>query len=193
MEVNSLINLLSACLGLSGAIFMANGIVGMKPSDMLRLTAPYSRMAYAPEQIESMASQKADIFTGVLFILIAFLIQVVSIVLIPNEVKFGATKWVGILLVLTITVILLFIGYWVRKNIWQNNKSEIGKLALRDYCEGRFSSAIDPGNAESFVKMSEELLSIGKKRDETTVDFIKRKAVYINWEIPVETDFSKIK
>ena len=61
MEVNNLINLLSALLGLSGTVFMANGIVGMNPRAMLRLTAPYSRMAYAPEQIDSMASQKADV------------------------------------------------------------------------------------------------------------------------------------
>ena len=171
---------------------MANGIVGMKPRDMLRLTAPYSRMAYAPEQIESMASQKADIFTGVLFILVAFFIQVIGIVFIPKEIKFGATKWMGVLSVLIITVILLFIGCWFRKDIWLNNKSEIGKFALRDYCEKRFSGTVDPFNAQSFVKMSEELLCIVKKKDETTVDFIKRMAAYINWEIPVETDFSKI-
>jgi len=171
---------------------MANGIVGMKPRDMLRLTAPYSRMAYAPEQIESMASQKADIFSGVLFILIAFLIQIVGIVLIPNDAKVGITKWVGVLLVLIVTSIFLFIGYWVRKRIKLQNKSEIGKLALRDYCEKRFSGTIDPVNAESFVKMSEDLLCIVKQSDENSVGFIKRMSEYINWDIPVETDFSKI-
>jgi hypothetical protein len=171
---------------------MANGIVGMKPRDMLRLTAPYSRIAYAPEQIESMSCQKADIFTGVLFILIAFLIQVVGIILIPNEVKFGNTKWVAVLLVLIVTLILIFIGYWVRKSVRLHNKSAIGKLALRDYCERRFSGTIDPVNAESFVEMSEEILCIVKERDETTVDFIKRMAEHINWKIPDEANFSKI-
>jgi len=55
--------------------FLAKGIVGLSPKGMLRLTSPYSRIAYGPEQIDSMVGQKADSLVGVIYIFLAFLIN----------------------------------------------------------------------------------------------------------------------
>jgi len=88
MELSKFFSLLATCLGLGGSIFLAKGIVGLSPNGMLRLTSPYSRFAYATEQIDSMAGQKADALVGVVIIFLAFLIQGGALVFVEGVEMF---------------------------------------------------------------------------------------------------------
>ena len=71
------------------------GVVILKPKVLLHLTTPYARISYAPEQIESMSAQKADATIGVFCIIVAFFIQVVSLVFVQDDTYFFKTNWMG--------------------------------------------------------------------------------------------------
>ena len=85
MLYENFFSLLSVFIGLSGSIFLVKSVLILNPRAILKLTSPYSRIAYAPEQIKSFAKQKADALVGVLLVFIAFLIQIHSLIFISNE------------------------------------------------------------------------------------------------------------
>ena len=85
MEFNRFFSLLAVCLGLVGSVFLAKGIMFLSAKNLLRLTSPYARWAYAPEQINSLASQKADALMGVLVIFLAFLTQLATLIFFQSE------------------------------------------------------------------------------------------------------------
>lgn len=192
MELSKFLSLLATCFGLGGSIFLAKGIVGLSPKGMLRLTSPYSRFAYAPEQIDSMAAQKADALVGVVIIFLAFLIQGGALVFVEDGTVLFKAGWTGVCIALAATLILTIIFSLVGKTFRNHTKLAIGKIAIRDYCADRFKGMIDPVNAKSLETMSQELLNMNRGASETKVDFIKRIAEYVDWKIPKGTDFSKI-
>jgi hypothetical protein len=192
MELSKFLSLLATCLGLGGSIFLAKGIVGLSPKGMLRLTSPYSRIAYAPDQIDSMAGQKADALVGVVIIFLAFLIQGGALVFVEDGTVLFKAGWTGVCIALVATLILTIIFSFVDKIFRNHTKLAIGKIAIRDYCANRFNGMIDPVNAKSLETMSQQLLNMSRETAETKVDFIKRIAKYVDWKIPKETDFSRI-
>jgi hypothetical protein len=192
MELSKFFSLLATCLGLGGSIFLAKGIVGLSPNGMLRLTSPYSRLAYAPEQIDSMAGQKADALVGVVIIFLAFLIQGGALVFVEDGTVLFKAGWTGVCIALVATLILMVIFSFVDKIFQNHTKLAIGKIAIRDYCADRFNGMIDPVNAKSLETMSQQLLNMSRETAETKVDFIKRIAKYVDWKISKETDFSRI-
>jgi hypothetical protein len=192
MELHNFLSLLAACFGLSGSIFLARGIIGLSPKNMLRLTSPYSRIGYAPEQIYSMAAQKADALIGAIYIFLAFLVQVGALIFVEHSTVFVKDKWTSVCIALVATLLVTIIFSLMDKAFRNHTKFAIGKVAIRDHCAGLFAGIIDPVNAKSLEKMAQELLNINRGDSETTVDFIKRIAKDVNWEIPKETDFSRI-
>jgi hypothetical protein len=192
MELSKFLSLLATCFGLCGSIFLAKGLVGLSPEGMLRLTSPYSRFAYAPEQIDSRAGQKADSLVGVIYIFLAFLIQAGALIFVEDGTVLFKTHRTGICIVLAATLILTVIFSFADKKLRIYNRLSIGKIAVKDYCARRFSGTIEPVNAQSLETMSQELLNINRGASETKVDFIRRIARYVDWKIPKETYFSKI-
>lgn len=186
-------SLLAASIGLIGAVFLSKGVVVLSSKVMLHLTSPYSRIAYAPEQIASMATQKADALIGVIYILLAFLIQVLSLIFVTGDSSFIKSRWMGFWIVFAVVSILTVLFSLINIKIRDYYKLETGKIAVKDYCIKRLErKVLDPVNIKSLETMSQELLNLKKEDSETKVDFIKRIAKYVEWTIPDDIDFSRI-
>ena len=192
MELHRFFSLVAVCFGLVGSVFLAKGIIFLRPKNMLRLTSPYSRLAYAPEQIDSLAAQKTDALVGVIIIFLAFLTQLVSLIVIEADTPFIKTRWVAFLAVLGIISIMTIISYYVGKKFHNDTELEIGKIAIRDYSAERFAGVIDLVDVKSFEIMSQDLINIRREASETKIEFLKRIAKYVGWTIPEGIDFSKI-
>lgn len=192
MEFDRFFSLLAVCVGLIGSVFLAKGIMFLSAKNLLRLTSPYARWAYAPEQINSLASQKADALTGVFVIFLAFLTQLAALILVDRGVALCKTRWAGFLMVLATISIVTIIAYLADK--WYRNRTrlEIGKIAVKDYCTERFEGVIDPSTLQSLETMAKDLLGITRGIAEGKIDFLKRIAKHVGWTIPAGADFSKI-
>jgi len=193
MEWNRILSLFAASFGLVGALFLAKGVLVLNPRDMLHLTSPYSRFDYAPEQINSMAIQKSDVLTGVIYILIAFFIQVISFIFITHQTcSFIKSKWMLFWIVFSIISITTIIFTIMNSRIRVYYKIEIGKIALKDHCIHTFSrKPIDPVNVKGIECMAQELLGFKRRSSESMKDFINRVASCIGWTVPDNIDFSK--
>jgi hypothetical protein len=111
---------------------------------------------------------------------------------VEDETTIFKTHWIGICIVLAATFILTMIFFLANKYLRKNIKLSIGKIAIKKFCAQHFSEKIDPYNAQSFETMAQELLALNRRAPETKVDFVKRIARYVDWNIPKHTDFSKI-
>lgn len=194
MEWNRILSLFAASLGLVGAVFLAKGVLVLNPRDMLHLTSPYSRIDYAPEQIDSMATQKADILVGLIYIFLAFFIQVISLIFIADQAcSFIKSRWMLFWIVSAMLLIMTIIFTLVDLKIRIYYKLEIGKIAVKDHCIHTFSrKVIDPVNVKGLEPMAQALLDLKREDSETRANFIKRVAEYVDYSIPDDVDFSKI-
>lgn len=192
METQKLFSLLAASIGLVGALFLTKSVVILTPKIMLQLTSPYSRVGYAPEQIASMAAQKADAVIGIVFVIIAFTIQVISLMFTSDDGVIINSRWLSIWIVLAVvssmTIAFTLFGFHLRTRY----KFETGKIALYDCFSSNFKRRIDPVHLGTVPTMAKELLDIEKTDGESDFQFFKRISKLIGWKIPDGCDISKV-
>lgn len=183
MGLQKFISLVSAGIGLVGAIFLAKSFIALTPNELLHLASPYSRIAYAPEQIASMSAQKADAIIGIFFILLAFIGQICALVLVDETTLFVNSRWISFWISVACVSIFTVIFSFIDLKISSYIKLETGKIAARDYCNKRLTrETIDSVNLEGVERIANELLGMTKKADEKKADFIKRIFNYIGFK-----------
>ena len=160
MEYSKFFSLLAAFIGFVGALFLSKSVIMLTPKIMVQLTSPNARWDYAPEQIESMAAQKADAVVGIIFVLLAFAIHVFSIIFAPDSKKIFSSHWMSFWVVAAI-VSIITIGFTLYKSRL-NTRYQVatGKIAIQDYFNDRFRKVVDPVNVSSLETMSYDLLKI---------------------------------
>jgi len=192
MELQRFLSLLAACIGFVGAIFLAKGVLSLSPKAMLDLTPPHSRIDYAPEQIASLATQKANTLIGVIYIGGAFVIQVISLMFSNYGKLVTETRWTGFWIILAIISLVAIIFSITNVKIRDWYRIEMGKIEVRQHCIDTFSRVrVDPVNVKGIEHMSFELLGLKKRDSESIEGFINRVAEYIGWTIPKNIDFSE--
>ena len=192
MELRRFLSLLAAFVGLIGAIFLSKGVLALSPEAMLALTPPYSRMGYAPEIIASMATQKSDTLTGVTLIGLAFLIQVISLLFVNDEMPFFKSRWLGFWVVLMVVSFLAMVFSLADMKICTWYRHQIGQIEIRRKFEKIFSrKRIDPVSIQGLKSMSKDLLDFGKDYPKANSAFIKELAKYVEYSIPNDIELSQ--
>jgi hypothetical protein len=89
MTLTVIVQLLAACFGVIGSPFFAIGIMRQSVPAMADISGTY--FDFNPHMIVSIAAQKADYLFGGGFIVLAFVGQVVSLLVPIDAVAFGGT------------------------------------------------------------------------------------------------------
>ncbi len=90
MEIGTFLQLISACIGIIGSIFFAQGIMRQSISSMADVSSSY--WDSNPHMVITMAAQKADYLFGGGLIMLAFSTQLLSF-LLPAELKVFAPEY----------------------------------------------------------------------------------------------------
>lgn len=97
MSAASLVQLLSACVGILGSLFFAIGVMRQTVEAMARLSGTY--WDWNPHLPPALAAQKADYLFGGGLIVVAFVLQLVSFFVssqpILTEAQTRAAPWVA--------------------------------------------------------------------------------------------------
>ena len=192
MELHKFLSLLAAFSGLIGAVFLSKGVLALSPEAMLDLTPPHSRIGYSPEIIASLAAQKSDTLIGVMFIGIAFLVQIISLLFVNDEIHLFKSRWLGFWVVLAIIsfVTIIFSLADIKINTWYKHK--MGKIEIRQKFGRIFSrKKFDLVEIQGLKPMSEQLLDFGITDSEVNSTFIKNLARYVEYQIPNNIDLSQ--
>jgi len=179
MEIQKFLSLLAALIGFVGALFLSKGVLSLSPKAMLELTSPYSRIGYAPEQIISFAKRKADTVMGVFYILIAFLLQIISIVFFSKSLFLFRSQWLGFWIALAIVATLTIISSFASSRVSNWHRNEMGKIKIcshgsRYLLKDDFSERC----AKEIESMARDLLGMKREGNESTCEFIKRVYEY---------------
>jgi len=183
------LSVLAAFWGVTGAIFLSISVVMMTPKMMVGLTISEARWAYSPEQIKSMAKQKADATVGIIYVLAAFVIQMVSLI---------ATSWERIVVPCHwcwfggIAIIILLISFCCRHWIHGGALEGMSKVVIKGHLDRRFGKKVQKPDWTTLTDMALNLRGIKKLNNETPPQFFKKMADFAEWEIPQECDLSEI-
>ncbi len=192
MELHKFLSLLAAFSGLIGTVFLSKGVLALSPEAMLDLTPPHSLIGYSPEIIASLAAQKSDTLTGVMFIGIAFLVQIISLLSVNDEIYLFKSRWLGFWVVLAVIsfVTIIFSLADIKINTWYKHK--MGKIEIRQKFGMIFSrKKFDPVEIQGLKPMSMQLLGFGKDYSKVNSTFIKELAKYVEYSIPNDIDLSQ--
>lgn len=194
MELHRFISLLAASVGLIGAIFLSIGVLILSDKDMVHSTYHYSAMGWPSKQIvSSMATQKAHTIVGVIFIISAFSIQVISLIFLSEDIPFVKSPVIGVGITAVLLFVLTVVFFLVDRGLQHYHELNMEKLIAKDYCANRFENrAVDPANVEGLAAMAQEYFNLKREVSETQIDFIKRIGKHIGWIIPNNIDFSRI-
>ncbi|MBC8471568.1 MAG: hypothetical protein H8D56_19070 [Planctomycetes bacterium] len=194
MELHKSLSLLAALFGLIGAVFLSKGVLALTPKAIVYLTSPkYSTLDFASKQnILSLATQKADTLCGIGYVLLAFLIQVISLIFVRNTVFLIKSRWMVFWVAMAIIAILTVVASIVNIRYRDYIALVAGKNEVKDYCTKHIKGVVESAYANGVESGSEELLDLKREDSELQDDFIKRISEYVGYSIPKDTDFSKI-
>jgi len=193
MALHKFLSLLAVVMGFVGAVFLAKGILVLRPKDMLETTTHYSAMGWPSKQIiSSMAVQKADTLIGFVCMFLALLIQVVAI-LVNKEIGFAKNQLAAFCSAFIFVAALTIILYVVDNGVRNYFGFEMKKLVAQDYCSKRFvGRPVDSANFKGLQDMVREYFRLERGASESCADFIKRVARHVGWTVPDDIDFSRI-
>ena len=122
MELGHFISIIAAILGFAGAIFLGHGVLSMSPDIMSKLSQTY--WDYSLMDVKNLSASKADYLCGVALIVIAFGLQMLSLIFIRDDCKVFDEYWTGVIigLILCLCTIAVFIGINKYKTKYYENK-----------------------------------------------------------------------
>jgi hypothetical protein len=90
MLASATLQIISACCGVLGSIFFAIGVMRQSAESMANLAGTY--FDWNPHMVPALAAQKADYLFGGGIILLAFLVQLLSVLLPQGQVAATAVR-----------------------------------------------------------------------------------------------------
>lgn len=120
MSRDRLLTLFSSLLDIFGALFMAKGVLGMSPDVMAKLSSTY--IGFNQFDVENLASQKADLLVGLILVLIAFGVSIVSFLFPHPESlsKIVGSYWSTFVFAFLISFLIACLAYWANHELRLN-------------------------------------------------------------------------
>jgi len=186
-------SILSASIGSTGALFLAIGVLILSDKNMVHGTFNYSPTGWpSNEIISSMAMQKGHTQIGVTYILIAFLLQVVCLIFLKEEVGFIKSRLSGTLLAGGLVILLVIVAYLADRGLCEYHKLNMKKIVARDYLESNIKERDCPLYSD-IQTIADQYFSFKKTMGENNPDFIKRLAKHVGYDLPKDVNFSKFR
>ena len=193
MSLDRFISLLAASIGLIGAVFLCIGVLVLSDKEMVGGTFNYSPISWpSVEIISSLATQKVHAVIGIAYIVLAFLLHLVSLVFLKGEICFTTSRLNGVLLSAGFIAILILIGYLADGGLCEYHKLNMKKIAARDYLKQNVEQSGAPQQS-GVQSIANQYFSFEKEPKEDNPDFIRRFAQYVGYDLSKDADLSKFR
>lgn len=197
MSRDRLLTLFSSLLGIIGALFMAKGIFGMSPDVMAKLSSTY--IGFNQFDVENLASQKADLLVGLILVLIAFGVSMLSFLFPDPESlsKIIGSYWHTFICAIFISLLIAGLAYWANYELRLRFALETQQVLFKHNLASALNyRQIYPQNFDYYRKNAENFLGITMKPNESERDFILCLAKALKVEstktVPKQEDSSYI-
>ncbi len=133
MNLDRFLNLLAAIFGALGAIYVMRGVLSMSPDLAARLAS--SAWGFSREQVESLAGQKGDSVAGVVFVMIAFVLTVITQAVVPDGLRVFEGRGIALALAAVLGGGAFIAVRLIGDGVSQHEKPEIGKVIASWYLD----------------------------------------------------------
>ena len=192
MDIQKFFSLLSVFVGLSGGLLLYNSM-REKNETILRSTPQYSPLTWpSSEMIENLAHSKANLVMGFIALLMACVLQIVSI-FVPDTINFSKNLWIGIAIAFFCGGAFFVSLFCIQKGYGQYIALQMKKISVRDYLTDHYKEWSNRGVDEGVEGISKDYFGLFKKPDQTWKDYIIDVAKRADWKLPPDLDLTKIK
>jgi hypothetical protein len=182
-------NLLAAAFGALGSIYTLIGL----PSPELMAHLSVSKTDFNPEQITSLAAQKADSIVGMVLILMAFLVAAFNLAAVSDAKVIFKRRYTAIVLALAIVGASYFAGRLIGNAIQRHEKRAIGRVIATRFLETILErKQLSTFGVAALKDYARELLEMPVDDAEAPRLLLKRFAEAVGKQVPADFDFSEV-
>ena len=191
MDLDRFLNLLAAIFGALGAVYVMLGILGMSPELMERQTHSY--WDFSTPQIEALARQKADNIAGFVFVLVAFVLALITIAFVPEKVRVFESKALALAIAAVLTGALYATLHFTSRGIYRHQKLAMGKIITSRYLDRIIKRGrLEPADSTSLPTYARELLELEVQPSDSVRSLVERVAAEVGKTLPPTLDFSAV-
>jgi hypothetical protein len=115
MSIDRFVNIIAATVGFAGAIFLLKGVLHLAPDLIAKLSQTH--WDFSVTQLQNLASQKADIVSGAFLVSLAFLIQMIGLLLIRESFSVFEGHWFAATMAVAASLLIIAIFIAINKGL----------------------------------------------------------------------------
>ncbi len=128
MNLDRFLTLLATIIGLIGSIFLVKGSLGLTPDIMGRLAE--TNWWFNAAQVNGLATQKANAVSGAVFILLAFLIAMVRMAFVDEQIPCFESKGMAFAVAFSVAAIACVVLLFINRGVASHQKHQIGTAVI---------------------------------------------------------------
>lgn len=197
MDIANLYSIITTWMALCGSFFLSIGVIKLNPKLIVKLSQVYYGLHF--DQVDNLSSQKADFLCGIIFIMIAFIMQITNYIVDMKLLEKYLLNWSSYIYLIVIHILpflFLLLRDWFAR-IYQ--KQTIESFCRDDIVYYFNSLKKQPQKRkapftqlESVIYYAEDYMEITKKNNESNKDFIIRYARILKVPIPPYVDLDNV-
>lgn len=187
MNLDKFLSLLAAIFGAFGGIYVMLSIMAMSPELMFEQAR--SKWDFSIPQMEALASQKAENIAGFVFVVVGFVLSIITIAVVPDGVRVFESKSLALALAAVLSGGVYATMHFVSQGVYQNQKHAMYKIAASQ-CLDRLINHdhCDSADIVSFA----QLLKLKVLPDESMRSLTQRIATEVGKILPPDLDYSAV-
>ena len=188
MDLDKFLNFIAAIFGALGSIYVMLGVLAMSPDLIEKQASSY--WDFSIPQIESLSQQKADNIAGFVFVILAFVVAGITVVLVPEKVRLFESKAVALAVALVLAGTIYLLLYFISEGFYRYQKHEVGKIITLRYV----SSIVERGKMDkadilSVPTYARDLLGLDVSANEPIDALFRRTAEAVGVSIPSSFEY----
>ena len=177
MQIDHFLSIIAAITTFFGTIFLLGAVFRLTPRVIARLSAmPYG--GFSPEQLETLSKEKADICSGVILIVFAFVLEMLSLVLPPDQRQIldGNYK-IALYVTVSLSIMMVLFVYGLNVSLRSYNEERAKRAVVRSRLERALQqNPIERAYWTITIEGAEAILGIERGVNETVREFLQRLA-----------------
>lgn len=191
MDLDRFLNLVAALFGAMGSVYTLKGVAALSPNLIERLSRSY--WGFSSAQIEALTAQKADSIVGIVLVVIALMLAIITIAVVPPDVRFLERRATAITLAVVLTGVSYLALVLIGDAVAKHQRLAVGRVIVaQEIGELLETGRLQKSEIESLRTYGRDLLGWKEEDLAAPTELFKRLAAEAGLSVPDGFDFSEV-